>query len=100
MTPSERFCKTDKAWAMLTPPARINRAAHALLLLANGQRSERELSLLLGTDVSGLARSLWAQGYLQPATQELVDDEDEDVGTRWPLPRATAPQPGGLRASV
>jgi hypothetical protein len=40
--------------------------------------------MLLGTDVSGLAHSLWMQGYLQPAAQDLFDDGWED--TREPLP--------------
>jgi hypothetical protein len=77
MSTPQRLCKTAKAWSMLAQPAAINRSVHALLLLANGQRSEQELSLLLGTDVSSLAHGLLAQGYLQPVAPQLLDDEAE-----------------------
>jgi hypothetical protein len=76
MNTHPRFCKTAKAWDMLVQPARIGRCAHSLLLLANGQRSEEELSLLLGTDVSDLARNLQAEGYLQPVDPAAWGDAD------------------------
>lgn len=81
MSTPQRFCKTAKAWDMLMQPARIGRCAHSLLLLANGQRSEQELSLLLGTDVSGLARDLQAEGYLQPVEPSLLADTEADQPT-------------------
>ena len=83
MTPrSNRLCKTAKAWALLAQPAPIQRSVRAVLLLANGQRSEQELSMLLGTDVSGLAHGLCIQGYLQPATSDGFDDDGwEDAST-------------------
>jgi hypothetical protein len=77
MSTPQRLCKTAKAWSMLAQPAAINRSVHALLLLANGQRSEHELSLLLGSDVSSLAHGLLVQGYLQRAAPQLPDDEIE-----------------------
>lgn len=79
-----RLCKTAKAWAMLAQPAPINRSIHAVLLLANGQRSEQELSMLLGADVSGLTEGLRIQGYLQPAAQNLFDDGWEDAAESAP----------------
>jgi hypothetical protein len=95
-----RLCKTAKAWAMLALPRPVNRSVRAVLLLANGQRSEQELSMLLGTDVSDLIHDLWMQGCLQPAAQDLFDDGWED--TREPLP-AHAPtlrRSAELRASA
>ena len=83
-----RLCKTAKAWALLAQPAPIKRSVRAVLLLANGQRSEQELSMLLGADVSDLIQDLWMEGCLQPAAQELLDDGWED--TQAPLP-ACAP---------
>jgi hypothetical protein len=78
MNTHRRFRKTDKAWDMLVQPARIGRCAYSLLLLANGRRSEQELSLLLGTDVSDLARHLQADGYLQPVDSILSDEAETD----------------------
>ena len=43
----ERIAKTPKAWEALSRPDLIGRRAHSLLLMANGRRSERELSALL-----------------------------------------------------
>ena len=81
MNTHQRFCKTAKAWDMLVQPARIGRCAHSLLLLANGRRSEQELSLLLGTDVSGLARDLEADGYLEPVEFGASDSAESDQPT-------------------
>jgi hypothetical protein len=69
---------------MLAQPDAIKRSIRAVLLLANGQRTQQELSMLLGTDVSGLVSDLWVQGYLKPAAQDLFDDGWED--TPDPLP--------------
>ena len=44
--------------------------------MANGRRSERELSALLGGDVSDLAAGLLQQGYLQPVPLMLYGDND------------------------
>lgn len=79
MNRPQRFSKTAKAWDMLQQPTRMGRCAHTLLLLANGQRSEQELSLLLGTDVSDLARDLQADGYLQPVEFTLSDDAEAEL---------------------
>ena len=46
--------------------------------MANGRRSEKELSLLLGDDVSELAFGLRQQGYLQTAAIRVLDDEDDN----------------------
>lgn len=83
-----RLSKTAKAWALLAQPTPIKHSVRALLLLANGQRSEQELSMLLGTDVTDLIHDLWTQGCLQPAAQNLLDDGWEDA---HPSPIACAP---------
>jgi hypothetical protein len=82
MSTPQRFCKTAKAWTMLAEPTSISRSVHALLLLANGRRSEQEISLLLGADVSRLAHGLLVQGYLQPAAP-LLDDDEADADQPW-----------------
>jgi hypothetical protein len=78
MNSIQRFSKTPKAWEALTQPARVGRRAHALLLMANGRRSARELSVLLGEEVSELALGLHQQGYLQPVDIALYSDGDSD----------------------
>lgn len=94
MSTPQRFCKTDKAWTMLAQPATISRSVHALLLLANGLRSEQELSLLLGADVSSLAHGLLVQGYLQPAAPPFMDDDEAQADQPWAVNSHTArPQP-------
>ena len=95
-----RLCKTAKAWTMLAQPTPIKRSVRAVLLLTNGQRSEQELSMLLGTDVSNLVHDLWLQGYLQPAAQNLFDDGWEDARENWNIHPPVPPQPTELRASV
>jgi hypothetical protein len=59
------YNKTPKAWATLAQPALIGRLAHTLVLMANGRRSLRELSLLTGTDVTEQAFLLHQAGYLE-----------------------------------
>jgi len=95
-----RLSKTAKAWAMLAQHTPLKRSVRAVLLLTNGQRSEQELSMLLGTDVSNLVHDLWLQGYLQPAAQNLFDDGWEDARESWNIQPSAPPQPTGLRASV
>ncbi len=95
-----RLCKTAKAWAMLAQPVPIDRSVRAVLLLANGQRSEQELSMLLGTDVSGVAHGLWMDGYLQPAAKELFDDGWEDTQAPLPAQTPTSRRPAELTASA
>lgn len=72
----ERIAKTPKAWDALSRPDLIGRRAHSLLLMANGRRSERELSALLGSDVSDLTEGLFQQGYLQPVPLMLYGETD------------------------
>lgn len=72
----ERIAKTPKAWEALSRPDLVGRQAHTLLLMANGRRSEKELSLLLGNDVAELAFGLRQQGYLQ--TTAIVTPVEED----------------------
>lgn len=79
MATIERIAKTPKAWEALSRPDLIGREAHTLLLMANGRRSEKELSLLLGDDVSELTFGLRQQGYLQTAA--IVVQEEEDDGS-------------------
>lgn len=72
----ERIAKTPKAWEALSRPDLVGRRAHSLLLMANGRRSEHELSALLGGDVSDLAEGLLQQGYLQPVPLMLYGEND------------------------
>ena len=76
MTHIQRIAKTPKAWDALSRPDIVGRRAHSLLLMANGRRSEQELSLLLGSDVSELAHGLQQQGYLQPMPLAVYGDND------------------------
>jgi hypothetical protein len=94
MSTPQRFRKTAKAWTMLAEPATISRSVHALLLLANGRRSEQEISLLLGADVSRLAHGLLVQGYLQAAAPPLLDDDEAELNQ----PRAVNNVPARPRA--
>lgn len=73
-----RYAKTAMAWEALSRPDTVGREAHTLLLMANGRRSEQELSLLLGADVRELAYGLMERGYLQnmaPSWQPETDDD-------------------------
>ena len=81
MNSSPRFTKTAKAWEILQKPSLIGVNAHALLLMANGQRSDEELSLLLGGDVSSLALDLQSQGYLQAVEPTQLADSDDEFST-------------------
>lgn len=76
MNAPQRIAKTPKAWEALSRPDLLGRRAHSLMLLANGRRSERELSALLGGDVHDLAEGLLSQGYLQPVPLMLYGDSD------------------------
>jgi hypothetical protein len=100
MSTPQPLCKTAKAWSMLAQPAAISRPVHALLLLANGQRSEQELSLLLGADVSSLAHGLLVEGYLQLAAPQVLDDETEGESDLWPANSNSARSRPVLRASA
>lgn len=74
----QRYAKTPRAWEALARPDVVGRQAHTLLLMANGRRSEQELALLLGVDVSELLHRLQQQGYLQctaPASSAEADDD-------------------------
>jgi hypothetical protein len=81
MANMERFAKTTKAWDALARPGLIGRKAHSLLLMANGRRSEKELSMLLGDDVSELAHGLQLQGYLQPIPLVMYSDGDNSLNS-------------------
>ena len=59
------YNKTPKAWATLAQPALLGRLAHTLVLMANGRRSLRELSLLTGANIAEVAYGLCQQGYLE-----------------------------------
>lgn len=76
MATIERIAKTPKAWEALARPDLVGRRAHALLLMANGRRSERELAELLGENIDELAHGLRDQGYLQ-TTAILIQAEDD-----------------------
>ena len=74
-----RYAKTAMAWEALSRPDAVGREVHTLLLMANGRRSEQELSLLLGSDVSELAYGLMEKGFLQNTAAVLQADPDEDT---------------------
>ncbi|MDP1688254.1 hypothetical protein [Hydrogenophaga sp.] len=74
-----RYAKTALAWEALSRPDVVGRQAHTLLLMANGRRSEQELSLLLGSDVSELAYGLMQKGYLLNTAAVLQPEADEDA---------------------
>jgi hypothetical protein len=78
-TATRRYAKTNMAWEALSRPDTVGRQAHTLLLMANGRRSEQELSLLLGSDVSELAYGLMEKGFLQNTAAVLQADPDEDT---------------------
>lgn len=59
------LARTRRAWELLPFPHLLGRQAHSLILLANGRRSLRELSLLIGDDVVPVARQLLDTGLLQ-----------------------------------
>lgn len=85
MATIERIAKTPKAWEALSRPDLIGRQAHTLLLMANGRRSEKELSLLLGGDVSDLAFGLRQQGYLQTTAMVVLSEDDDAQAPAAPL---------------
>jgi hypothetical protein len=74
-----RYAKTPRAWEALARPDVVGRQAHTLLLMANGRRSEQELGLLLGSDVSELLHRLQLQGYLQCTAPASSADDDTTV---------------------
>ncbi len=73
------YTKTPRAWEALARPDGLDRRAHTLLLMANGRRSLRELSRLLGEDVRDLARRLAAQGYLQDVQVPVLAETDDEA---------------------
>ena len=75
-----RYAKTPRAWEALARPDVVGRQAHTLLLMANGRRSEMELSMLLGTDVAELAHQLQRSGYLQVQAPAPMADDDAMAG--------------------
>ena len=75
---TRRYAKTNMAWEALSRPDTVGRQAHSLLLMANGRRSEQELSLLLGTDVSELAFGLMQKGFLHNMAAVVPPEADDD----------------------
>ncbi len=76
-----RYAKTSRAWDALARPDVVGRQAHTLLLMANGRRSEMELSQLLGTDVSDLLQNLQQQGYLHCTALTITTEADDEAAT-------------------
>lgn len=74
-----RYAKTALAWEALSRPDAVGRQAHTLLLMANGRRSEQELSLLLGSDIRELAYGLMEKGYLQNTAAAVPAEADDDT---------------------
>lgn len=81
MDDSRLYAKTNRAWEALARPDVVGRQAHTLLLMANGRRNLSELSLLLGEDVSSLARSLQESGYLHHTASAAIRARDDDTLT-------------------
>jgi hypothetical protein len=79
MSSIQRYAKTPRAWEALALPKVVGRQAHTLLLMANGRRSEMELSLLLGGDVSDLLQNLQQQGYLQFNAGAMAAGSDDET---------------------
>jgi len=79
MSGIQRYAKTPRAWEALARPEVVGRQAHTLLLMANGRRSEMELSLLPGADVTDLAARLQQRGYLQLQTLSPAVVADDDT---------------------
>jgi hypothetical protein len=78
-TTVRRLTKTSMAWEALSRPDQVSREAHTLLLMANGRRSQLELSALLGTNIDELAHTLQAQGYLREAEWSAPGEPEEDT---------------------
>ncbi len=76
MNTVQRMAKTPKAWQALSRPDLVGRRAHSVLLMANGRRSETELSMLLGSDVGGLTQDLLQEGYLQSVSLMQFGETD------------------------
>ena len=68
------LARTARAWHVLPHPQALDRQARALLLLANGRRSLREISCLLGCNVEPLAEQLRQKGLLRTATPEQAGE--------------------------
>jgi hypothetical protein len=62
---TDYLARTGLAWKLLPFPQRLGPQAHSLVLLANGRRTLRELSALLGGDVMPVVRRLLDAGLLQ-----------------------------------
>lgn len=69
------YAKTPKAWELLPQPDLLGRKAHTLILMANGRRSLRELSVLIGENAGILAQRLQQQGYLKTQSVEMIAPE-------------------------
>lgn len=69
------YAKTPKAWETLPQPDLMGRKAHTLILMANGRRSIRELSVLIGENAGSLAQRLQQQGYLKTQSIDLQPTE-------------------------
>lgn len=80
MQDMQRYARTPRGWEALARPDLRGSQTHTLLLLANGRRSEQELILLLGTEVTELLQRLQQQGYLQQAQMAQAPDDDIVAG--------------------
>lgn len=72
------YTKTPQAWSTLPHPDVLGREAHTVILMANGRRSLRELSMLVGSDVTHLAFDLCQAGYLQPVAPATPEQTFND----------------------
>ena len=73
-----RYAKTPRAWQAIAQRRFIGRETHALLLMANGKRTDQEIARLLGTDVKPLLQHLAQEGYLR-CDEIVVPETDEDA---------------------
>lgn len=72
-----RYAKTPRAWQAIAGRDFVGRETHALLLMANGKRTDQEIALLLGGDVKPLLLDLEQRGYLQHAAIVVPETDDD-----------------------
>lgn len=74
-----RYAKTPRAWQAIARRDFVGRETHALLLMANGKRSDQEIARLLGIDATPKLQDLEQQGYLQFAAIVVPETDDDDA---------------------
>lgn len=72
-----RYAKTPRAWQAIARRDFVGHETHALLLMANGKRSDQEIARLLGIDATSKLQDLEQQGYLQYAAIVVPETDDD-----------------------